>query len=215
MHHATPLPAFFVARYSAWRAGPFEEQRSRFAALSEQGQSPMAMIIACCDSRVKVSEIFGAEAGDFFIHRNIANLVPPYRPDARHRATSATIEYAVTVLKVAHLLVLGHFGCGGVRGCHDMLSGAAPDLQAPESFVGSWLSILAPAYGELAEGDLDARLAELEKRAVLLSLSNLMTFPFVRAAVETGGLEIHGAWKDIRDGGLEVYDPPTHSFRRI
>jgi carbonic anhydrase len=121
----------------------------------------------------------------------------------------------VTVLRVAHLLVLGHFGCGGVRGCHDMLSGAAPDLQAPESFVGSWLRILAPAYEALPEGDLHARLAELERRAILLSLGNLMTFPFVRAAVEAGDLEIHGAWKDIRDGGLEVYDPPSHSFRRI
>ena len=215
MHHATPLPEFFVARYRAWRAGPFLEQRDRFAELAEQGQNPMAMIIACCDSRVKVSEVFGAEAGDFFIHRNIANLVPPYQPDAQHRATSATVEYAVTVLKVAHLLVLGHFGCGGVRGCHDMLSGAAPHLRAPESFVGSWLRILAPAYSGLPEGRLVDRLAVLEKQAVLLSLSNLMTFPFVRAAVEAGDLEIHGAWKDIRDGGLEVYDPPSNCFRRI
>jgi carbonic anhydrase len=215
MHHATPLPAFFVARYRAWRAGPFEEQRDRFAALAEQGQNPMAMIIACCDSRVKVSEIFGAEAGDFFIHRNIANLVPPYRPDAQHRATSATIEYAVTVLKVRHLLVLGHFGCGGVRGCHDMLSGAAPHLRAPESFVGSWLGILAPAYDTLPKATLEERLGALEKQAVLLSLGNLMSFPFVRAAVEAGTLQIHGAWKDIRDGGLEVYDPPSNCFRRI
>ena len=78
------------------------------------------MVIACCDSRVNVNTIFGAQPGDIFLHRNIANLVPPYAPDGDPHGTSAAIEYAVRFLKVSHLIVMGHTDCGGVQGCHDM-----------------------------------------------------------------------------------------------
>ena len=140
------------------------------------------MIITCCDSRVLISEIFGSEPGDFFIHRNIANLVPPHQPDGRTHGTSAAIEYAVIALRIEHLVVMGHSGCGGVRGCHDMLAGLAPDLDTPTSFVGTWLRILKPGFEALSRRGLDyeARIAALEKEAVLVSLANLMTFPFVR-----------------------------------
>ena len=172
------------------------------------------MIITCCDSRVLVSEIFGEGPGDFFIHRNIANLVPPHEPDGRSHGTSAAVEYAVIALGIRHLIVMGHHGCGGVRGCHDMLAGLAPALDLPTSYVGTWLGILKPGYEALSGRGLDyeARIRTLEKEAVLVSLTNLMTFPFVRAAVLDGRLELHGVWKDIRDGSLDVYDPATGDF---
>ena len=109
---------------------------------------------------------------------------------------------------------MGHHGCGGVRGCHDMLAGLAPDLDTPTSFVGTWLQILKPGYEALAGRGLtyEARIAALEKEAVLVSLRNLMTFPFVAEAVLSGRLQLHGAWKDIRDGGLELYDAATETF---
>ena len=214
MQHARPLPEALVARYRAWQARRSPEA---LAALAEaaKGQSPKAMIITCCDSRVLISDVFGDEQpGDFFIHRNIANLVPPSEPDGRSHGTSAAVEYAVIALGIEHLIVMGHHACGGVRGCHDMLAGLAPELDTPTSFVGTWLRLLKPGYEALAGRGLDyeARIAALEKEAVLVSLTNLMTFPFVRAAVEAGRLQLHGAWKDIRDGGLEAYDPATGSF---
>ena len=216
MDHVTPLPDNLAGRFRSWRAESFAANREAYAALVDRGQAPVAMIIACCDSRVLVSEMFGAEAGDYFIHRNIAALVPPYQPDGGAHGTSATIEFAVESLRVRHLVVLGHSGCGGVRGCHDLCSGAAPDLEAPTSFVGSWLRILAPGYEAVRHlPDLDARLAALEKQAVLVSLRNLLTFPFVRAAVEAGRLTLHGAWKDLRRGELEVLDPATEAFTPI
>ena len=101
------------------------------------------MIISCCDSRINVTSIFGADQGEFFIHRNIANLVPPYEPDGEPHGTSATIEYAVTALKVAHVIVMGHSSCGGVRGFYDMTMGTAPDLRAKTSFVGRWMDLSA------------------------------------------------------------------------
>jgi carbonic anhydrase len=217
MELARPLPPFLVDRHRRWRAAMPESDRSRLAGLAEAGQHPQAMIIACCDSRVMASDVFGAAAGEFFVHRNIANLVPPFQPDGQQHGTSATIEFAVTVLKVAHLIVMGHFGCGGVQGCHDMLSGRAPELTEPTSFVGSWLRVLTPGFETVEKLGLapQERLVALEKQAVLISLQNLMTFPFVADAIAAGRLEIHGVWKDIRDGGLEVYDAASGSFQRI
>ncbi|MFO1209094.1 MAG: carbonic anhydrase [Amaricoccus sp.] len=214
MEHARPLPPELVARYRAWQERRSPEAAALHAELADKGQSPKAMIITCCDSRVLISEIFGEGPGDFFIHRNIANLVPPNEADGRAHGTSAAIEYAVIALKVEHLIVMGHRGCGGVRGCHDMLAGLAPDLDTPTSFVGTWLKILKPGFDSLAGRGLDyeARIATLEREAVLVSLQNLMSFPFVAEAVTNGRLQLHGVWKDIRDGNLELYDPAGGGF---
>jgi carbonic anhydrase len=214
MQHVRPLPTDLVDRYREWqeRRGPAE--LARYAEMASKAQSPKAMIITCCDSRVLISEVFGNVPGDFFIHRNIANLVPPHQPDGESHGTSAAIEYAIIALNVEHLIVMGHHACGGVRGCHDMLAGLAPELDTPTSFVGTWLRLLKPGYEALAGRGLkyEDRIAALEKETVMVSLTNLMTFPFVRERVEDGRLQLHGVWKDIRDGGLEAYDPATESF---
>ena len=93
---------------------------------ARDGQAPDFMVISCCDSRVLPTDIFGAGAGDIFMHRNIANFVPPccqsrrVKVVAARMAISAALEYGVRALKVAHVLVLGHTQCGGAQGCHDM-----------------------------------------------------------------------------------------------
>ena len=116
MDASKPLPAYLLQRYHGWKATTFAENEAWYRRLADEGQRPRAMVISCCDSRVHVTSIFGAEQGEFFIHRNIANLVPPYQPDGAQHGTSAAVEYAVTALKVAHVLVLGHSNCGGVAG---------------------------------------------------------------------------------------------------
>ena len=217
MEHARPLPPELLARYRAWQTRRTPEDVARHAQAAANGQDPEAMIITCCDSRVLISEIFGNEPGDFFIHRNIANLVPPHAPDGLSHGTSAAVEFAVIALGIRNLVVMGHHSCGGIRGCHDMLAGLAPQLDTPTSYVGSWLRLLKPGYEALSGRGLDyeARIAALEKEAVLVSLANLMTFPFVRDAVEAGHLQLHGVWKDIRDGGLEALDPETGTFHPL
>jgi len=168
------------------------------------------MVISCCDSRVHVTSIFGAEQGEFFIHRNIANLVPPYNPDGEYHGTSAAVEYAVGSLGVAHIIVLGHSSCGGVNGYHDMCTGAAPHLAEKTSFIGRWMDILKPGYDRVKDmEDEAARRTALEKEAVLVSLANLEGFPFVAEAIESGMLSLHGLWTDIGEGGLEHYTPDT------
>ncbi|OYX44919.1 MAG: carbonic anhydrase [Rhodobacterales bacterium 32-67-9] len=215
MQHAKPLPSYLVQRYHGWKATTWTENRAWYRRLAEDGQRPRAMVISCCDSRVHVTSIFGADQGEFFIHRNIANLVPAYAPDGEQHGTSAAVEYAVTALKVAHLIVVGHSLCGGVKGCHDMCSGHAPELEEKSSFIGRWMDILRPGYDrvkDLAAGD---QLQALEKEAVLISLENLLTFPFVRDAVEAGEMTVHGLWNDIGEGSLEYFDPVAKRFQPI
>ena len=212
MIQARPLPAYLVSRYHGWKATTYTENKAWYKRLAEGGQHPRAMVISCCDSRVHVTSIFGADEGEFFIHRNIANLVPPAEPDGGHHGTSAAVEFAVTALKVAHLIVLGHSNCGGVNGCHAMCSGAAPELEEKSSFVGRWMDILRPGYDRVRELPEAERLEALEKQAVLISLENLATFPFVRAALEAEALTLHGLWTKLGEGGLEQYDAATGGF---
>ena len=216
MEHAKPLPNYLVQRYQGWKATTYQENQSWYRHLAESGQHPRAMVISCCDSRVHVTSIFGADQGEFFIHRNIANLVPSHKPDGLQHGTSAAVEYAVTALRVAHIIVLGYSNCGGVNGCFDMCTGHAPELEEKSSFVGRWMDILRPGY-ERIKGlpDEASQRSALEKEAVVVSLENLMTFPFVSEAVAAGMLTLHGLWTDIGEGSLEYFDPSSKGFRKV
>ena len=208
-----PLPAYLLQRYNGWHAADWNENSGWYKRLMTEGQRPRAMLISCCDSRVNMGSVFGAEAGDFFIHRNIASLVPPYKPDGNHHGTGAAIEYAVTALHVAHLIIVGHSGCGGVAGCHAMCSGAAPDMEESSSFVGRWMDILRPGYERVRNsGDDAAQIAALEKEAVMVSLENLISYPFVSDARQAGDLSLHGLWIDVGSGELQQYDAPAQKF---
>lgn len=216
MTTARPLPGYLVSRYQGWKATGYAENKAWYRRLASEGQHPRAMIISCCDSRVHVTSIFGADQGEFFIHRNIANLVPPYEPDGQKHGTSATVEYAVTALKVAHLIVIGHSACGGVRGFYDMTMGLAPQLKEDTSFVGRWMDLLQPGYDRIkADRSGPECIDALEKEAVKVSLDNLMTFPFVKDAVEAGDLTLHGLWNDIGAGDLWWYDPADDTFKPV
>lgn len=213
MKHAKPLPSYLVTRYRGWKATQFADNKAWYKRLASEGQHPRAMVISCCDSRVHVTSLFGADTGEFFIHRNIANLVPPFEQDGEHHGTSAAIEFAVRSLKVAHIIVVGHSNCGGVNGCHDMCRGAAPELEKAASFVGRWMELLRPGFERVKNIENDAeRITALEHEGVMVSLENLMSFPFVRHRVEDERLTLHGIWHDIASGGVEVYDGAEGAF---
>ena len=212
MKHAVCLPAELIDGYQAWKKDGFERQSARYLELAEQGQSPSAMVISCCDSRVQATEIFGAQSGDFFLHRNVANLVPPYAPNSDYHGTSAAVEYAVKALKVSHLIVLGHSQCGGVQACYDMCSQGVSAEEGEFEFVGHWLDMLRPAYARVDAQDNAARVIEMGQKGVLGSLENLMLFPFVAEAVASKTLSLHGAWHDIGSGNLLAYNAETGVF---
>ena len=216
MDKAKALPSYLLQRYQGWKATGYAENQAWYRRLASEGQHPRAMVISCCDSRVHVTSIFGADQGEFFIHRNIANLVPPYQPDGNQHGTSAAIEYAVTALKVAHVIVLGHSSCGGVAGCAAMCRGDAPELEKKDSFVGRWMDILRPTFDAVSDiKDKQEQERQLEKLAVVTSLENLMTFPWLREAVERDELSLHGLWTDIGEGSLEHYLPEQGKFEPV
>ena len=206
MSHASPIPSYLTDRFKTWKRVKFEDSKAWYARLMEDGQRPRTMLISCCDSRLDTVAMFGAEPGDLFVVRNVANLVPPYAPDQDNHGTSAAVEYAVTALHVAHILIVGHSKCGGVQACHDMCSGAAPELEESTSFIGRWMDILRPGFDRVKDMHFDraSALQELEHEAVRTSIMNLASFPFVKDALDAGRLTLHGAWIDIANGQMHV-----------
>lgn len=216
MEHARPLPKYLVQRYHGWKATTFADNKVWYKRLADEGQRPHSMVISCCDSRIHVTSIFGADSGEFFIHRNIANLVPPYEATGERHGTSAALEYAITSLNVAHVIVMGHSNCGGVAGCHAMCSGKAPELEDKSSFVGRWMDILRPGFERLdSDHSHEQQIMNLEKEAVKISLENLMTFPFLVEAIKNDRVMLHGLWADISAGELHEFIPEEDTFRPI
>jgi carbonic anhydrase len=184
--------------YRRFRAQQWPERRAMFERLAHGGQSPRAMIVACCDSRVDPTMIFNAEPGELFVLRNVANLVPPYQPDLAFHATSAALEFAVRVLEVTDLIVMGHAMCGGIG---VLLQGAPPGAG---DFLLPWMRIAEPAKRRvLARGGADPQ-TDCEQESVRLSLENLLTFPWVAERVAAGKLKLTGSVFDIRSGVLEL-----------
>jgi carbonic anhydrase len=197
-----------ISGYRQFREETWPQQRARFEELAAQGQRPRRMIIACSDSRVDPGVIFSAGPGELFVVRNVANLVPPYMPDEKFHGTSAAVEFGVRVLGVEVLMVLGHALCGGIRA---VLEGVPPEA---EDFVADWIAIAEGAREAALRCDVpEQRQEAAEHEAVRISLANLMTFPFVREAVEARRLELHGAHFGVATGRLMVLDEASGEFR--
>ena len=209
------LPRYLIDRYKGWRASTYDENRAWYAKLATEGQRPRAMVIGCCDSRVDAISLFGAEPGELFMLRNVANLVPPYKASHEHPGTSAAIEVAITGLGITNLIVLGHAQCGGVKAFVEMKDD--PDrTELGGEFIGAWMKSLDPTYERVPrEGTPEERLRAFEQAGVVVSLENLMSFPFIQEVVEKEKLVLHGAWFDIATGTLHHYDPESGEFQPL
>jgi carbonic anhydrase len=198
-----------IAGYRRFRAGVYAEQAQLYRELGE-GQDPDIMLIACADSRAEPSDIFNAAPGQMFVVRNVANLVPPYKPDGGLHGVSAALEFAVNVLKVRHIVVMGHGGCGGVTAS---LSETKSALIG--EFVAPWVKLLDAARARVLEsGSVNPQFA-LELEGIETSLENLMSFPWVAEAVAASELELHGAWFAIKHGELHWRNPKTKHFEIV
>ena len=207
------FPRSLLDGYRSFKDGRYRRERDHYRALAEHGQTPEAMVIACSDSRSAPETVFDAAPGRIFVVRNVANLVPPNQPDSDCHGTSAALEFAVLGLKVRHIVVLGHGGCGGIRAA---LHPSAQPL-SPDDFIGRWMKRLEPAVGAAATGGpmTDAeRQTALERASVRASIANLRTFPFVSDLENRDRLGLHGAWFDIADGALWTMDPLGGEFSK-
>jgi carbonic anhydrase len=190
-----------IEGYRRFRAGQWPERRDVFARLAKQGQKPETMVIACSDSRVDPTMIFSAEPGELFVLRNVANLVPPYQPDSALHSTSAALEFAVRVLDVKDVIVMGHAMCGGIQ---VLLEGAADPAG---DFLVPWMQIAESAKRRVLQRAPADPQSECEREAVKLSLDNLLTFPWIAQGVADGRLRLTGTMFDIRSGVLARMRP--------
>lgn len=191
--------------YQRFRTNAYQHQLERWSELS-QGQSPKTMIIACSDSRVDPAQIFDTSPGEVFVVRNIANLVPPFENDGGRHGVSAALEFAVRMLEVKEIVVLGHGACGGV---HAALSQRFKDAPVGAGgFISHWVDMLDDARDRIVarHGVGPEAIRELELETVRVSIANLRTFPCVPEAEAAGRLRIKGAYFAIHDGILHVMD---------
>jgi carbonic anhydrase len=199
----THFPDKLLAGYRNFMSGRYSDERERYRVLAETGQKPHTLLIACCDSRAAPETIFDCGPGELFVVRNVANMVPRYEPDSQFHGTSAAVEYAVQVLEIRNIVVMGHGRCGGIQAALD------PSMKplSEGDFIGKWMGLVRPAAAQIQSNDLmtqSERQTALERVSIRNSIANLETFPFVRKLTEKGELGVHGAWFDISSGELWV-----------
>ncbi len=197
----TLLPRFLKNRYNVWKSTSYLQNKKNIKKLAKHGQKPQAMIISCCDSRVNVNSIFGAKEGDFFIHLNIANIIPPYKSTKTDHSTFAAIEYAVKELKVPNFIVLGHTKCGGIKAGHSQL---LKGQNKKYEFINSWLANLDTAFKNTPKKlSIQNQVSFLEEENIRVSIHNLLQFPLVKKMVKNKKLCIFGLIFDISSGELK------------
>lgn len=200
----------FIHGFRNFQEEYFHEDHELFDCL-KKGQRPKVVLIGCSDSRVDPSMMVRSEPGDLFIVRNVANLVPPCEHDQAYHGVSAALEYAVCHLEVEHIIVLGHSNCGGIR---SLMEGIPSDKNG--EYISKWVSIAERAKQQVLETFSDAsperQAKACEHASILVSLENLLTFPWVRERVDAGKLDLHGWYFDIESGNLYSYHPASGEF---
>ncbi|MEW6039370.1 MAG: carbonic anhydrase [Pseudomonadota bacterium] len=210
----------FIAGVKSFKERFYDRHPEHMQRLIDQGQHPLALMIACSDSRVDPALLMNAAPGDLFVVRNVANLVPPYRASYAADGVGAALEYAVRHLEVPYIIVLGHAQCGGIKALLNMATGA----EFQSDFIGEWVSMAMDACWQYVqdsggEGLRQVSLERLkdypylvERAAIQGSLGNLLTYPWVREAVEQGRLSLQGWWFDLESGDLWVTSGDDSQF---
>lgn len=197
MGHLQPLIDGYARFYKKYFTGG---EASVYKDLS-QGQSPHTLIIACSDSRVDPAIVFDIDPGELFVIRNVANIVPPYEPDTTsYHGTSAALEFGISILGVKNIVVLGHAQCAGImamRNCAETLG------KVEENFINTWVQI---PLKQLSQETVAAGQHTCEKESVLVSLTNLRSFPWIKDRLNTGELTLHGWYFDLTTGGMQHHD---------
>lgn len=195
-----------IAGVRAFQRDVYPQYKPLFEQLAA-GQSPQAMVITCCDSRVDPFLFTQAQPGQLFVHRNVGNIVPKY--SSAVGGVTASIEFAVRELKVGRIIICGHTGCGAVNGL------LHPTQIEHLREVQTWL-VHASAVREqvMRSGGVDS--PDAMDRAVaanvVVQLDNLLTHPSVAAAVDAGRLELHGWVYDFVTGNVTTYKDRDQSF---
>lgn len=195
-----------LAGYHAFRKKYAVGEAPKMADLSERGQRPQTMIVACSDSRVDPALILQCDPGDLFVVRNVASIVPSFKQDGTHHGTSAALEFGVRFLGVKHLIIIGHSQCGGIQGLLN------PPSVTPNDFITDWVSVVKPEQGELPS---DMTVESAVKFSLQQSYKNCLTFPWIKQKVESEELDIHLWFFDIETGRVFTYSQANQSYEPL
>ncbi len=190
-----------VEGYQSFRERYVLGDQSVMHYLSRYGQRPEIMVVACCDSRVDPALILQCDPGDLFVVRNVANIIPPYTTDVAFKGTSAALEFGVKLLKVEHLILLGHTQCGGLEAALNQKEVAHTE------FIKNWVSLIRTDY---CSGNTPQEFAKI---ALKQSYRNCLTFPWIADAVAAGQLVIHLWLFDIEKGEILTYSRDTKEYK--
>jgi carbonic anhydrase len=211
----TSFPEHLTDRFHRFKYRHFDLHRETYEDLATFGQTPDVMIVSCCDSRCDPEMIFSAKPGELFVVRNVANLIPPFETGGKFHGVSAALEFAALNLRVRHIVVMGHSGCGGIQVALEQ--GAARQTEA--MFISRWMSMLddcrlrVMASHQGAAPGLAA--AALEKEAIKVSIANLRSFPFIRDMENRGKVALYGAHFEIATGTLSVLNQGTGEYNAL
>lgn len=208
MNHIEKLVDGFKRFHSHY----YEENRALPDCLAKRGQSPKTIVVGCCDSRVDPAIITDCGPGDLFIIRNVANLVPPFETSGNYHGTSAALEFGVRNLEVENIIVLGHAQCGGIRA----LMNQVPGVEQHDGFITSWMNVASHArnrvLSRMAGEPLEKQVRACEQEAILVSLDNLLTFPWIMERIAQKKLTLHGWYFDLEHGELLSFNPDSNRF---
>lgn len=181
----------WIAGYRVFRKRYASGEEALLSSLARRGQSPQAMIVACCDARVDPALILQCDPGELFVVRNVANIVPPYERDEAHHGTSAALEFGIRVLGIQHLILLGHSQCGGIQAL------LRSDTEKSD-FIQKWVSLIDYPWKEQNSD-------RVAQSALLASYRHAIGFPWIKARVAQQQLQIHCWFFDIQTGTLLTY----------
>ena len=196
------IPKFLIERYQFWKKNSFEDYKNIYDKASKTVQKPLAMIITCCDSRILENSIFGGGVGDYFIHRNIANIIPHKNDKEQNIQTLSAIEYALKVLKIPNLIILGHSNCGGVEYSYKTLT----DKKKINNFeyIDKWVSCLENSYSKIPNNlPENEKITFFEQENIKQSIINLNEYEFIKKLVDKKKLKVIGLWYQINSGLLK------------
>lgn len=212
------MPNFskLVSGFNIFKATTYQNKKDIIHHLLEQGQKPTTMVISCVDIRVSPTEIFSTNPGDLFILNNLGGLVPKYETSGIHGMLSA-IEYAVTILQVENIVVLGHAKCDSIKMMLDDKDNKK-NKQLSES-MRTWLEVAKEAR-EAVEKNMAGRAIEdqqqyCEHESLVVSMRNLLTYPYIVERMKKNKLNVYGVHFNIESGEILGFNPQTQDFESL
>jgi carbonic anhydrase len=199
-----------ISGFRTFKAVEHQRFKDKIAHVVQLRIKPKTMVICCSDMRVPPATIFTANPGELFVVRNLGALVPSYQAGDVNNVVAA-IEYAVGVLEVDNIIIMGHAYCDAMKGFFE----GEKDVRKNES-VNHWLSIAKDAKEAVLKHMSDKTHEEqeiaFEQEIILVSLKNLLAYPAVARRIKDKSVQLYGWLFNVKEGMLAAFDPKTRSF---